>query len=56
MPAKGKLAKISRAKYGARDDNRKEALTQVLQLVKTAAPYIKVIKSDMCRRYPNVVN
>jgi len=55
MPAKGKLAKISRAKYGARDDDRKEALAQVLECVKNAAPGIKVIKSDMCPRYPNIV-
>jgi hypothetical protein len=55
MPAKGKIARISRAKYGVRDDDRKEALTLVLQRVKTAAPGIKVIKSDMCPRYPNVV-
>ena len=55
MPAKGKIAKLSRAKYGARDDGRKEALAKLLQRVKTAAPGIRVIKSDMCPRYPNVV-
>ena len=45
----------SRFNVFLRDDDRKEALTLVLQRVKTAAPGIKVIKSDMCPRYPNVV-
>ena len=55
MPAKGKLAKISRAKYGPRKDDRPAALTGLLTRIKAAAPNLQKLKSDKCPRYPTVV-
>lgn len=55
MPAKGHLAKISRRRYGRREDNRKAALGLVLTAISgVAAPSLQV-KSDECPRYPNMV-
>ena len=55
MPAKGKLAAISRAKYGRRKDKRPEALKKLLTEVKRLYPQLVIIKSDECPRYPRVV-
>ena len=55
MPAKGKLAAISRAKYGPRKDDRPEALEGLLKRINTAAPDLQILKSDQCPRYPPMV-
>lgn len=55
MPAKGKLASISRKKYGKRPDQRSGALKKVLTEVKRLYPNLARIKSDECPRYPSYV-
>lgn len=55
MPAKGKIAAISRKKYGRRRDERPAALRQVLSEVKRLYPHLAVVKSDECPRYPTYV-
>ena len=52
MPAKGRLAARSRAKYGRRRDNRARGLRRVLSAARIAAPNVRTIKSDECPRYP----
>jgi hypothetical protein len=52
MPAKGRLAARSRAKYGRRRDFRAQGLRRVLDSCRTALPLLKIIKSDECPRYP----
>lgn len=52
MPAKGRLAARSRAKYGRRRDNRARGLRRVLSAARLAAPHVRTIKSDECPRYP----
>ena len=55
MPAKGKLAEISRKKYGFRVDDRRRGLKQVLS---ASRPYLApgaLIKSDECPRYPKLI-
>jgi hypothetical protein len=54
MPAKGRLAKKSRAKYGRRADHRSRGLSEVLRACKEAMPEITTIKSDECPRYPSL--
>ena len=56
MPAKGKLAAISRKKYGKRADKRPTALRHVLKEVRRLYPNLAVIKSDQCLRYPTYVS
>lgn len=52
MPAKGKLAAISRKKYGKRADKRAAALRHVLSEVRRLYPNLAALKSDECPRYP----
>jgi hypothetical protein len=55
MPAKGKLAKIARKKYGYRKDERTQGINQVLKKV---APYLKdggTILSDSNPIYPKPI-
>ena len=52
MPAKGKLAAISRKRYGRRSDKRADALKKILGEVKRLYPHLTIIKSDECPRYP----
>ena len=55
MPAKGKLAKIARRRYGKRQDDRPFALTSALKQIKEAARNLRTLKSDRCPRYPSFV-
>ncbi|MEY4629911.1 MAG: hypothetical protein RIQ81_31 [Pseudomonadota bacterium] len=55
MPAKGRLAKMSRRRYGRRKDDRRAALVSVLQDIAKVAVRDLVIKSDLCPRYPQLV-
>jgi len=55
MPAKGRLAAIARKRYGRRADDRRRALSLMLDQVKAAAPHLSVVKSDQCPRYPKLV-
>jgi hypothetical protein len=56
MPAKGKLAAISRKKYGKRKDERPKALRSMLGIVKAAvADENMTLKSDESPRYPKYV-
>ena len=55
MPAKGRLAEISRRRYGKRRDDRKVALRKVLASIARVASAHLVVKSDECPRYPGLV-
>ncbi len=55
MPAKGRLAEISRRRYGKRRDDRKKSLDKVLGAVARVATAQFTIKSDQCPRYPGLV-
>jgi transposase-like protein len=55
MPAKGKLAEISRKKYGKRADHRPAALKRLLSEVRRQHPGLKTLKSDESPRYPRAV-
>jgi hypothetical protein len=55
MPAKGRLAAVSRKKYGHRPDNRRNGLRKLMENLRRADPHIKKIKSDMAPRYPSLV-
>lgn len=55
MPAKGRLAKISRRRYGHRIDQRKDALSLVLRAISDVAVPGLCVKSDQCPRYPGLV-
>lgn len=55
MPAKGKLAVVSRKKYGPRKDERDRTLGKVLESLKEKFQNLKTIKSDKCPRYPSHV-
>ena len=55
MPAKGKLAAVSRQKYGKRPDHRAPALVHVLEEVRRASPNLQTLMSDKCPRYPALV-
>jgi transposase-like protein len=55
MPAKGPLAKISRARYGFRRDDRIGVMEQMLRDI---APFLTPgvhIRSDKCPRYPGII-
>lgn len=55
-PATGKLAKISRHKYGKRQDNRKAGLLQMFAKISPlCAPKLSLL-SDKCPRYESVVS
>src|ERR1700744_3804283 len=52
MPAKGKLAKISRRKYGPRKDERAKARAELFADLKPILESHAVIKSDQNPHYP----
>jgi transposase-like protein len=52
MPAKGLLARISRAKYGKRKDERKQARDRLLTKIKPLVAAQALIKSDESFHYP----
>ena len=51
MPAKGRLAKKAREKYGPRKDERKEARRELFTRLQTAVLPNALIKSDMSSHY-----
>jgi transposase-like protein len=55
MPAKGKLAKISRKKYGRRRDDRRIGLERLMSDMASANAHANIIKSDQAPRYPRHV-
>lgn len=55
MPAKGKLAAISRKKYGYRPDHRPRALNAMFSIVKATKVSVTGLRSDECPRYPSFV-
>jgi hypothetical protein len=55
MPAKGRLAAISRRRYGKRVDHRKHALGMALAAISHVAAADLLVKSDQCPRYPKLV-
>jgi len=55
MAAKGKLAAISRKKYGRRKSGRKAALSRALQEVRLKYPGLNTLKSDQCPLYPDAI-
>ncbi len=55
MPAKGRLAAISRRRYGKRVDHRKHALGMALATISHVAAADLLVKSDQCPRYPKLV-
>src|SRR5690606_10179998 len=55
MPAKGKLAAKSRAKYGFRADQRSDCLALELQRLKPILAEDLQILSDQCPRYPRAI-
>ena len=55
MPCKGRLAAISRKKYGHREDKRREARHELFNEVKDFIEPDAVIKSDQSPHYPNDV-
>ena len=52
MPAKGKLAKIARAKYGPREDHRPEGRKKLLLNLQSLLKNNPIIKSDENPHYP----
>ena len=55
MPATGKLAKISRLKYGKRPDKRKAGLVEMFTKISPLCASELSLKSDKCPRYKPVV-
>lgn len=55
MPASGRLAEISRNKYGPRPDLRSKTITNELAAIKPLTSRYLSFKSDMCMRYPVAV-
>lgn len=56
MPAKGKLAAVSRKRYGKRRDDRPKALAEMGRQIRLATPVPPAtLKSDACPRYPGWV-
>ena len=55
MPAKGKIAEISRKKYGPRPDKRSFGRVQVFQRLKSLTTRDAIIKSDQSPHYPSDV-
>ena len=55
MPAKGKLAAISRKRYGRRADERPKALRTLLTTVRSVSVPNVVLRSDQSPRYPKYV-
>jgi hypothetical protein len=52
MPAKGRLAAISRKKYGYRRDERRAGLDRMFRDLKDVSHKDADLKSDQCPRYP----
>lgn len=55
MPAKGRLAAISRKKYGRRPDHRPKALRRMFERILLANPNVTTLISDESPRYPRFV-
>ena len=55
MPAKGRLAVISRRRYGRRPDLRPKALRQALSAIKSVTTPDLLLRSDQSPRYPKYV-
>lgn len=55
MPASGKLAKISRNKYGKRKDERVAGLKELMRLIQPHCSEELSIRSDRCPRYNPVI-
>ena len=55
IPAKGKLAKIARKRYGRRENKRHDALTLLMNDMKAANATTVKIKSDKAPVYPKLV-
>ncbi|MEN9836300.1 MAG: hypothetical protein RL011_2493 [Pseudomonadota bacterium] len=55
MPASGNLAKLSRKRYGIRPDHRRIMMRTVLSDAARLCPNVRILKSDKCTRYPNIV-
>lgn len=55
MPAKGRLAAISRRRYGRRPDLRPRALRAVLSAIKSVSTPDSILRSDQSPRYPRYV-
>jgi hypothetical protein len=55
MPAKGRLAEISRRRYGRRRDDRSWALNLMMDDIRHGAADLATLKSDECPRYPGLV-
>lgn len=55
MPAKGKLSKIAKRRYGRRANHRRRGLLDLLARVREVAPALTRLKSDKCPQYPILV-
>jgi hypothetical protein len=55
MPAKGRLAALSRKKYGLRPDHRAAAIHRMLSQMKPKLKHLTLIRSDDCPRYPSPI-
>src|SRR5690606_17336230 len=55
MPAKGRLAAISRKKYGYRADERRQGLDRMFSDLRAISVVEPNFKSDQCPRYPAAV-
>lgn len=55
MPAKGRLAAVSRRKYGLRPDLRAAGIHELLLQMKPILKQSTVIRSDDCPRYPHLI-
>lgn len=54
MPAKGRLAKISRKRYGPRADQRPRAIRETFEILREN-PQLETLKSDESPRYPTYI-
>ena len=55
IPAKGKLARIARKKYGKRPNYAPFAMRRMMESIKRTYPYAKVFSSDQKWTYPSLV-
>lgn len=55
MPASGRLAEISRNKYGHRPDERRQGLAALLDKLRDQCSDYVHLQSDMCPRYASIV-
>jgi transposase-like protein len=56
MPAKGRLAKIAKAKYGFRRDDRVPVMTRMMERLNALVAKDAVVRSDMCPRYGPIIS